>query len=1143
MKNRTSYLSFLFLLVTMLSGTRAFAQQNVHSSVLSEYTWYKLSVSREGIYRLGYDALQRMGVDMDALNPNQIRLFGNPSGVLPEANSEPRPDDLTEMAVYVSGAEDGVFDAEDYVLFYGQEPTRWNLVGGDGEYHYERERNPYSDSTYYFLCVDSGVEGLRVSEKASLLVDGATTVITEFPDFWWHDEDLFSPYSMGRTWYGESIMAADPELEQTISLPHLVKNKTLRVKMSVLGRCKEGTLTYDMRIDDNLLVSNGKIGKYQDHLYGRVVDTEKQFLLDNDTPTFRLQYVTGSSGSLLYLDYLEVYGWRQLIREGSFFPFRMLPSQFGTDRSAVWVQNVSSDFWLWDVSNPLMPQRQDGVLSSSNFVFAVDEARERRYVMFDPSLAPEVPSWTLVPNQNLHAASVTDMLIISAPEFMEQAQALAAFHEERDGLRCFVANVKEIYNEFSTGTPDPSGVRDFIRMVYYRNPGGLKYVALFGRASFDYRNLKGFDRNFVPCYEANDSQTDMSNGTDDYFGLMDESEGLNCAGRVDIGIGRFPVSSREEAVAMMNKIRLYYDRAATHGDWKTDNLFLSDDEEKSYVDHNETYCAMLDTISPGLNAQKVYCGAYPHITTASGVSIPQANSDLMRMLKNGVFMLCYTGHGGVRGLTGDNVFTVSDINALANHERMPFVFTATCEFSKYDDPLLISAGEQLFLKADGGAIAMMTTTRPTVGSNNANIGKAMMNVLMRRMDNGELQCMGDIVRMAKSHQSNYSNSNQNRNINFVFFGDPALRLAYPEEDVVALRVNGVEALVDGIELNAMSMVTLEGEIRTVDGNIDQAFNGELWARLFDKKTPFEVEFKNYSGNSYYGTYSHYHDMVYRGRASVSEGRFTLTFQVPKDIDLDYGTSRFEFYAYDSIRGKEAIGKFDNLILGGVDPAAVVDNEGPQIDFYWNEPTFMDGDVVESQGVLYADLYDPQGIYHYDFSLGRNIMMNSNLPTYNNMVLNDRFEPAVDDYQRGRIAIPVSGLVPGIYEFSLKAWDTQDNSSEATLWFMVEEQGALFLSQVWNYPNPFTDETYFTLTHIGEDGDYRVDLEVFDVMGRCMARLSQTVSSTNNVIAPIRWEANDMFGRPLRSGVYLYRLTFTDENGYSRTVCQKMMVNR
>lgn len=1146
MKSKIRFLWLLGFFAFLLGGPAAVAQQNAYNSVLREHSWYKLSVAHEGVYKLDYEAFRRMGVDPSALNPNQIRLFGNLSGALPELNSDPRPDDLTEMAIYVSGAEDGVFDAEDYVLFYGQEPTRWNLVASGSSYQYERDRNYYTDTTYYFLCVDGGVEGLRISEKASLPVDEATTIVTEFPDFWWHEEERISPYYQSRNWYGETVTETDPELELAIAFPNLVQNKNMKVKMSVLGRCKPGPMVYNMRIGNNLLVSDGKISAYGSNTYGVTADTERTFLLDGDAATFKLQYVSGSSGSLLFLDYLELYAWRQLIRVGDFFPFRMFPDQFGTNStSAIWVQNVGSGFWLWDVSNPLAPQRQEGVLSAGNFVFAVDEAVERRYVMFNPAAASEVAYWTALPNQNLHSIDAADMLIISSPLFMEQAQQLADFHEEHDGMNCVVVDVHEIYNEFSTGIPDPAGVRDFIRMVYRRTGSRMKYVTLFGRASFDYRDLLGTDRNFVPCYEAKfNSHREMNTGTDDFFGMMDNNEGQNCSGRVDIGIGRLPVSTTEEAKVVLNKIRRYYDLAATHGDWKTNVLFLSDDEVSEYVTNNETYAEMLDTIVPSLNALKLYCGAYPRVNTSTGVTIPQANAALMRTLSDGVFMLCYSGHGGVKGLTGDNVFTTSHINALQNHEKMPFVFTATCEFSKYDNPLLVSAGEQMFLLPDGGTVAMLTTVRPTIGSNNSRLGKALMNVLMRKDEDGKLKRMGDVVRLAKSNSVNFVSSTVSINLNFVYLGDPALRLAFPEEDVVALKINGTNANNGGIVLNAMNMVTIDGEIRTADGRLDPSFNGELWARLYDKKTPFEVEFVSTSVNGpyiYYETFSHHCEIIHRGRASVEAGKFSLSFQVPKDINLEYGQPRFEFYAYDSVRAKEAIGKFDNLVLGGVDPAAVVDDEGPQISLYWNRPDFVNGSVVERQGVLYADLYDAQGLYHYDFSLGRNITMNSNWPACNNLVLNDRFEPALDDFRRGRIAIPVEGLTPGTYEFAMKAWDTQDNSSEARLWIVVDD--GMFISQVWNFPNPFSDETTFHFVHKGEDGDFRVDLEIFDVLGRHVAQFSQTVTMEGGVMMPVRWDGRDMEGKPLRSGIYLYRFTFTDENGFSRTVSQKMIVTR
>ena len=1134
---------FVVMATLLLGGRVAMAQYGTLQSVLSQHTWFKLSVAEEGVYKLDYADLQSMGIDMGALDPNRIRLFGNPSGALPEKNSERRFDDLTELAIYVQGAADGTFDASDFVLFYGQEPTRWSIANTTKGYQYVRQRNYYSDTTYYYLCVDSGVDGLRVGEKASLPVEGNTTVITEFPDFWWHEEELFSPYSIGQNWFGESISLDDGQMVLPVVFPNLVKNKSLRVRSSVMGRCKDEAMRYSMTIGDNLLVDNGRISSYGNYEYGILSNVEKQVLLESDTALFTLSMGPSPSGSLLYLDYVEIFGWRQLKRVGTNFAFRLLPDQFGDGASSVWVQDVGDRHWLWDVSAPLAPQRQQGILSAGNFVFAIDGAEERRYLMFDPSAALPVASWTTVANQNLHAITQADMLVITSPLFMQQAQELASFHADRDGLNSVVVDVEEIYNEFSTGTCDPSGIRDFIRMVYQRSAGALKYVTLFGRPSFDFRNLKGHDRNFVPCYETGTApQREESFGTDDFFAMMDDNEGSNADGRVDIGIGRLPVSTMAEAQAVMDKIRLYHDMAASHGDWKTQLLLLSDDENRQYVTQNENYCGILDSVVPALHATKVYCGAYPRKNTSTGVEIPQANAELVKAINDGLFYLCYTGHGGVKGLTGDNVFTVSDINSLRNQEKMPFVFTATCEFSKYDNPLLVSAGELLFLKPDGGAIAMLTACRPTAGTNNGKLGNALANELTRREADGRQQRLGDIVRKAKSNPANFTTtSNRSLNISFLFFGDPAMRLAFPEEDVVALKINGKEAGLGEIAIGAMGMVTLEGEVRTADGTPDRNFNGEVSVRLYDRKSPIKVAFKNTVGGTEYFNYYHHKDVIHGGRASVENGRFNLTLQVPRDIDPQHGSPRFQFYAYDSIRQKEAIGKFDNLTLGGTDPSAVADNEGPQIDFYWNTPDFVNGSVVERQGTLRADLYDPQGIYHYDFSLGRNITLDSNLPALDNTVLNDRFVPALDDFRRGSIAIPVEDLPPGQYEFRLKAWDTQDNSSEATVWFTVGD--GVFLSQVRNFPNPFSDETWFHFAHDGDDGDYHVNLEVFDMLGRHVAQLSQTVAITDGVMTPIHWNATDIEGKPLRAGLYLYRFTFTGANGQTRSVSQKMVVTQ
>jgi hypothetical protein len=1132
-------LKILPLVALLLLSQFLKAQDNAYHSVLRQGTWFKLSVAKENVYKLDYSTIQAMGIDMSTLNPDRIRIFGNPSGVLPEKNQAVRPDDLSELAIYVSGAEDGIFDQSDYVLFYGQEPTLW-ILNGD---KYQRERNYYTDTTYYYLCLDGDVQGLRVEAIPSLSVEDATNIVTEFPDFQCHEEELVSPYNIGRNWFGEMLSAQDSELHLDFVFPNLVTDKALSFKSMVMGRDKSGAMHYNLRINNNLLVNNASIDKPGNNYYGVLADANGQFFIEGDTACVVLSTNPQETKATLHLDYLELYAWRHLIRVGQGFPFRIKPSQLTHGKSAVWIQNVESRHWLWDVSNPLVPSLQEGRLSANNFVFAFEGKTDKRYFMFDPSEALSVASWSAVPNQDLHSIADADMLVITDRILWEQAQALADFHAENDGLLSVVVDAKEIYNEFSTGIPDPTGIRDFIRMVYHRSAGQLKYVTLFGRASYDSRDLERYGLNLVPCYEDLEKPNwEISFCTDDYYALMDDNEGEGCSGHVDLGVGRIPVATPSDAEAVLRKIRYYADLSSNYGEWKTNHLFVSDNDKSEYIQNNEDYESIMDTIEPALNVDKIYCGAYPQVNTSAGYRYPQVTADLLKAIEKGLLSFTYTGHGGVIALAEERIFGLGEIASLTNFEHLPFVFTATCEFSKYDNPALISAGEQLFSQPNGGAIAMLTTCRPTFGIHNVRLGKSLSNQLYRRDEEGRPMRIGDIVRIAKADNLNFSNnSSVSLNIRHVLFGDPALRIAIPEGKVKTLKVNGLNTETEGISIHAMSMVTVEGEITDYQGQPDAMFNGELWVRLFDRKAVMQVEYDK--GETGIKTVKCHKDELYRGKATVRNGRFSLSFQMPKDINLDDGAPRFSYYAYDSIRNVDAMGYYDDLTLGGIDPAMAPDNEGPSVSFYWNAPSFANGDVVESDGTLYADLYDAQGIYHYDFSIGRNIMLGSNAAEYDNMVLNDWFEPATDDYRRGQIALPVKGLVPGTYDFKLKVWDTQDNCSESSLWLVVGEDADIFLAQVRNFPNPFSEETWFTLTHGGEDGDFDLTIEVFDLMGRCVHRMVKRVSSTDGHIDSVRWDGRDQAGNVLSSGIYAYRLTLTDDRGFSRFVSQPMVINR
>ena len=1133
------YILTLFLLASTIAGQKCMAQNHANKSVLAEHTWYRLSVDKEGVFRLDYATLAAMGIDMENLNPSHIRIFGNESGSLPESNSDPRPDDLTEMAIHVSGADDGSFDQGDAVFFYGQEPTRW-ILNENSSKVYERERNYYTDSTYYYLCVDSGTNGLRTTTLESLSFDNVETIITEFPNFTWHEKELFTPYYIGRNWFGEMLTEQDTLLEITFNLPNLVKEKPVYVKVNLMARSLSIATRYNIWANDNLLVNNGSISSISPsyyYAYGSDTTIERQIHLESDTVQFSVQMRRNGNGNLMLLDYLEMAYWSQLKYTGKQFPFRLSPKQFGNGVSAVWVQDAGG-CELWDVSNPLRPAMQQGSLSAGNFVFATNKKTERRYLMFDPENTFTIASWRPIANQNLHALTEADAIIFTVPMLWQQAQQLADFHLEHDGFTSLVVDVNEVYNEFSTGIPDPTALRDFTRMIYTRSQQRLKYVVLFGKASFDYRDILGYGNNFVPSYEEKFESERLSHSdcTDDYFGLMDPNEGKGASGSVDLGIGRIPVSTPEEADAALRKIFRSHDIALSHGEWKTNYLLVAGDEAVTFMEPCETADKMIDTMADAFNTRKIYTMAYPTEQTPAGVRVPKANAELVEAFNKGFLVMNYNGHGGVKGLTGVGLFSLSDYPHLNNHNRLPLVFTATCEFTKYDNPALISAGEQLFLLPDRGAAAMLTSSRPTFTQYNPQFSKSFMKAVFRRETNGKPLRYGDIVKAAKRDPINYPNSNlsaRNNSIVYVFIGDPMLRFPLPEEDIATLKINGKNANTDTIELHAMSMVSVEGEIKNADGRTDTDFNGKLWLRLFDKPTTAYA-----SGNK---RYTHAKDVIHRSCATVQNGKFRVSFQIPAHINPDYGTARLSYYAYDSIRGIDAMGSFERLNLGGTDPAMMPDDMGPQISFYWNTPDFRDGDVVDRQGTLYADLYDPQGIYHYDFDLGRDIVLGSNYFAYNNLVLNDSYEPALDDFRRGRVAIPVSGLTEGTYEFSLRVWDTQNNVSTATLWFVVA--GDVFLSGVTNYPNPFSEETNITIHHSGDEGNFLVKLEVFDALGRKVAMVEDRLSSHGESIGPLCWDGRDQFGNTLRSGLYLYRLTLTDENGQSRTVSQRMMIAR
>ena len=1102
-----------FILSLLLWGSMVYAQWPSHQSVLADHDWYKIGVCEDGVYALDYSTLQSLGIDPTQINPDMIRLFGNVQGVLPESNASDRYDDLTEAAILVTGSDDHSFDENDMILFYGQGPV--NMVTSTTSY-YGYERNPYTDTVYYFLCVNSDVNGLRIGEQASVVTNESDPIINSYFDYYYHESEEMSPYASGRTWYGDLFTGQEGYREFQVDLPGLIPNRGLWVETSVLGRCKPAAY-YNLKLNDLTLVQRHLFDAYKEREYGKEHRVVKMAYPDSDILTLRYELDEFEGNPMIFIDYFVISFWRELRYRGGDLGFRLLASQLTTGRAKVQMLDADASSWCWEVTNPLNPVKQLNEVQPDGLSFGVEGYGQRRFHLFKMNEVKQVASARPISNQNLHRLSTAELLIVTPLVFWQQAEAIAAFHAENDGMNCVVADMAEIYNEFGTGAPDPTALRDFIRMLYLRSEGELKYVLLLGKGTHDYRCIKGIDNNFVPTYENKQSPNREVESvcSDDYFALMDENEGLNCTGYVDLGVGRIPITTPEAGDLVIQKIKHYADPDVNHGLWKNNHLFMADNDSKAYPRYAEELATIIDTSWQSAIVKKLYLDSYPVVNTPSGTRVPEANKILMDYFDKGVGVMSYTGHGGVKSLSSEWVLSLADIFAMTNYDRLPFVHTATCEFSKFDNPGVVSGGEQMLLNPSGGAIALFTTMRPTLAPNNQKMSRSVQSHLYEKNDQQSLR-FGDIYRIVKSDRQFFHSDN----IVYVLFGDPALRFAIPSRQVVTEEVTGDELL------------TVTGYVTDPDGVFDPQFNGELDVRLYDQMS-------KYTSLGIYDNpmdYSYHNDVLFEGKASVVEGRFEFQIPIPASVNLGNGMACLSYSAYDSIRKVEACGSDESFRVQA--PSTGVDLQGPEIKIYWNTPEFVSGDHGAPKGVLYADLYDEHGIYHYNVSIGRDIVLNSNIAALDNMILNDRYVPALDDYQRGQISLPVDELADGTYEFTLKAWDTQNNVSEASIVLIVER--SLLITEVRNYPNPFSDEVCFSFINGELSEDLSVTIEVFDVMGRRVAMLHEQTASISGVVPPICWNGKSDTGRELRSGVYVYKMSVTDASGKVRSVTHPMV---
>ena len=1107
-------LCVLLFVFGLLTSAWADSSRYASESVLNSGKWVKIQVAEDGIYKLTAADLKKMGFS----NLDKVAVYGYGGWPLDEDFSTTYIDDVPEVAVWRSA---------DYLLFYGKGPRKWEYSSSDKSFIHTN--NPYSNYGYYFVS-EKETTG-RTMEKAASAA-GATLQVTTFDDYVLHEEELVSVNSSGRELYGESFTSTLSR-DFTISVPGITNDEG-KATLSFISR-GNGTIT--MNVDGNALISGSVSVPSDEYEVARELYRERAWMADKgETVKVNIGYSTTGHKNV-HLNYFRLQMKRQLKVYDNYTFFRSLSARGNASRFVI--QGADASTLVFDVTDGVNPQQMETSLNGTELSFSIPaSASLREFVVVKPSQIKAPVTVGEVANQNLHALPQQDMIIIAQPNFTTQAERLAEAHRTKDNLTVRVVTPESIYNEFSSGTPDATAYRRFMKMFYDRKTSEAdapKYLLLFGDGSFDNRKLtsawKSVDMsNMLLTYQTENSLSSQSYVIDDYFGFLDDADNKKSLQnkKLCLGIGRFPIRTVEQATQMVDKVISYMENKNT-GSWKNNLCFMADDGSNTdgfmteHMEFADQLAGYVESEHPEFLVNKLYYDAYKKDMTAG--TYPDVRSGLQKLLKDGLLLFNYTGHGGTTALSDEKVLTQTDINQFT-YTHLPVWVTATCDFTRFDD-LNTSAGEDVFLNKSSGGIALFTTVRVAYSRPNFPINDNVIRNLFER-NNGRRRTLGEVMQATKNTLSSVYK------LGFCLIGDPAVKMAYPEFGMKVTTVNGQSVDGNSISFKALEKITVEGEVVT-------DFTGIVNPTVKDNKVTVTCLKNSNKDDSPAFTFTDYPNTIFIGNDSVRNGKFSFTFTVPKDISYSNLQGKMNLYAVDTESGNEAQGNFDNFIVGGTSDTAETDTIGPEIRaLYLNDTTFVDGGQVNTTPYFVAELWDKSGVNITGSSVGHDMMLVIDESTVLSYNLNSYYELLPGEDGTGIVKFPIPALEPGKHTAEFWVWDILNNSTVRTFTFEVVEGLKPFLFDVIATPGIAREQVTFHLMHNRPESRMRVGIMVYDLAGRQLWKHEESGTSGLFENYTVSWDLTSG-GARMRPGVYIYRAAISTDNSKDATKARKFII--
>lgn len=1108
------------------------ASSIAQNSPLAQGKWYKMSVIEDAIYKVSYQDFINMGFAAADLNAKTIQLYTNHGGMLPET-IDTRPLGLQEMAIEVIDENANTkIDAADYILFYGESPDKWVKNGTS----YRHVKNIYSDQSHYFITIGT-TDGKRIQSIPSL-PSRPSKVYSKSDFLWFHDIDLVNPAHMGRAWGGEEFGLESNQLNLNYTLPQNL-NDTAEVIIDVLNVSNVSSSSLKTTVNgivktSNLPAINPESYEYLRHTEGFNANISSKSLSVN------LNLNKTNNQSHAYLDFIELIGKQDLTNTNGTTLIRSLDAA-NFNAIEYTLGGLKANSKVWNVINPGTIESLKLNSSGSNgYVNYTNNSTAAKLVLFATSDLKNPFFNGEVANQNVSADDVKELIIIYPKEYKVAAEDLQSYKESK-GISTKIITPASIYNEYSTGQQDITGIRDYLRNENLKTgPNGekLKYVLLLGSTSFDPKDRLENNTNRIPTYISSNYAKTSSFVQDDYYTYAAQGTGIPGYGvnSMNFSIGRVPARTLKEAQIFIAKLKKY-ESPSSLGPWRTNIAFVSDDMDAGYeiAFHNDSEFAFskMDAQHPQFEVKKIYMDAYKQFSTGNKEEYPDVERDLNFNVENGCLFMNFIGHGGERGWTQESILDIPTINSWKQpNGNYPIFFTATCEFSRNDDPSIQSGGELTLFNPDGGGIALLSTTRLVWVSGNSAINRSFWDKDGFPSWNDGDKTLGTLYKRLKNRAVKNS-----EDLKFTLLGDPSMTPNFPKNNVALDSINGTYILSSTDTLKAFSLATLKGHISDKSNSLLSNFNGELWATIYDKPS----DLKTLNNDKVVGElpYKLRNSVVYKGKVDVVNGKFTLRFVVPKDIAYNIGAGRIYLYAHNNIT--DAAGVRDILVGSSIDNNSS-DTEGPEVKPYMNAYTFNSGDVVNKKSTILARISDLSGINSTGNGIGRNItaIIDEGTTIEQNFNLNNYFTYDKNSYSEGEARFPVEKLSIGKHTLKIKAWDIYNNLGFGTTTFEVVDDNSIVVSEHSAFPNPFWNGVNFNIKHNYAGQDLDAKLYIMNNLGSMVSETSSTLKNTSHVDSQLSWDGRTISRGEVAPGMYFYKVILTAPTGASTSFSGKII---